>query len=391
MGLPHVSRKERHRHTRSGFVRWLMRIGLALIFVMGLAAVTLLYGGKNHSSLQGSTEQKLEQFMDQYTKDHPFSGVVLVRQKDKIVFKKAYDMANQKEKLPNTTETHFAAGSLTKSLTAVCILQLEEKGILSVNDPISHYIPDYPNGKNIKIHHLLTLTSGIPDYLEPEIVGDWTKPRTRDQVIELFKNRPVQFTPGEKWDYSNSNYVLLGTIIEKASGMNYENYVQKNILDQAGMKHSYLHRNNDISIAQGYENGQPVGAIDDSLLFACGSLITTVEDLSLYDQALQSGRLLTQPSLDKMYTRYVDADRFGLRGYGYGWYESSKKSSFYHRDLSHGGSLPGLRAGIDRFIDDDLTIITLSNFSGDFNVVGFHNEIASIIFDKKLFYWQLLP
>src|SRR5262245_58847839 len=170
-----------------------------------------------------------------------FSGAVLVARDGRVLFKKGYGMASYEHAAPNTPQTPFRIGSQTKTFTAIAILQLQEQGKLSVHDPLAAYLSGYPHGEMITIHQLLTNTSGIPDYITAEgFSHTMGRPHTIDELIGSFKDRPLLFSPGERFGYSNSGWVLLGALIERLAWMPYGDYVREHILAPAGMERSGL-------------------------------------------------------------------------------------------------------------------------------------------------------
>jgi CubicO group peptidase (beta-lactamase class C family) len=167
-------------------------------------------------------------------------GVFLVSQKGKNIYRKAFGKANLELNVNMTPDNVFQIGSMTKQFTAVAILMLEQQGKLKVTDPVSKYNKDYPNGDKITIHHLLTHTSGIKDFTKMKALSSIAQKEMKPEaMVDFFKNEPVDFAPGEKFEYNNSGYVLLGYIIEVVTGDTYEDFIQKNIFDKAGMTHSY--------------------------------------------------------------------------------------------------------------------------------------------------------
>ena len=226
------------------------------------------------------------------TKKNMFCGSVLVAKDGKILLSKGYGFANYSDNIPNTSTTKFKLASVSKQFTAMAIMILEEKGKLSTNDKLTKYIPDYPNGDKITIHNLLTHTSGIPDFTSmPLFDSIMTMPFTLDREIALFKNKPLDFEPGSKHQYSNSGYLLLSYIIEKVSGKSYGDFVKENIFVPLGMKNSGLYTNKEVlkKVANGYtdnagkiENAQYV---DMSIPSGAGALYSTVEDMFLWDQS----------------------------------------------------------------------------------------------------------
>ncbi len=197
----------------------------AILLALSLAAV-LLFGHSNYSKGSGNLQSKLDAFME---KKEDFSGVVLIAKDGNILMEKGYGMANKEEGLANQQGTKFRIASITKTFTATAIMQLEEKGLLSVQDPLSKYFPDLPNSDSITLHHLLSHSSGYVEYLSKGFEFDHEY--TKEQLVDLFKDEPLNFTPGKKFSYSNSGFLLLGMVIEKVSGQSYEDYIAENILN----------------------------------------------------------------------------------------------------------------------------------------------------------------
>ena len=184
--------------------------------------------------------KKVDEYISRYVKIKQFNGCILIARNGQILVKKGFGMANYEHNIPNEPKIKFRLASLTKQFTAIAILQLEEKGLLDVNDTLSKYIPDYPRSNEIKLYHLLTHTSGIPDHAE---LDDFNKERRAfhydiKETISKFKNKQLEFSPGEKFKYSNSGYILLGYIIEKVTGELYEKYIELSILKPLNMNNS---------------------------------------------------------------------------------------------------------------------------------------------------------
>lgn len=337
---------------------------------------------------------KLDKYVKSYVEIGRFSGSVLVAKEGKILLSKGYGMANYEHDVPNTSQTKFRLGSLTKQFTAMVVMQLQEAGKLSVQDPLSKYIPDYPNGDKITIHHLLTHTSGIPNYIKfPEYGKKKIKPHTINQLIARFKNKPLEFKPGEKYAYSNSGYALLTDIIEKVTGQMYEAVVKKQIFDPLRMKNSGYDSFKRIikNRASGYsrEGEQLINAdyIDISMATGSGALYSTVEDLYLWDQALYSDKLLSKKSRDLVFAEHILANAALVRKkeefYGYGWYVGT---TLGRHSADHSGSIDGFQTHILRYLDDKVTIIILGNNDRS-NVSRIAQGLAAIVFGEK----QVLP
>lgn len=348
-----------------------------------LSTSTLIFLLASLTSCQEN--KKLETVLDNYVKAFVnqgfFSGSVLVAKDGKILLCKGYGMANYELDVPNTYQTKFKIASITKQFTAMAVLQLQEKGLLHINNTVSKYIPDYPHGDKFTIYNLLTHTAGIPDFTGfPEYKKEKLKPHTMEQMVAVFKNKPLDFKPGLKYKYSNSGYVLLSYIIEKASGKKYETVLKENIFDPLGMKNTgYAH--NDIILknrASGYqfkeedETLRNATYIDMSVPAGAGGLYSTVEDLYIWDQALYTEKLATKESVNKIFTPFKD-------GYAFGW-EIGKK--FNHEFMWHDGDIDGFVTSICRYPDDKMCIIILSNFAHAFESKISHG-LAAIVFGEK--------
>lgn len=364
-------------------------VGVSLLsLIVLLMSVAFLFGSTTHSNLKGSEENKVNEFMEQFSKDEEFDGSVLVLHKGKMIFNKSFGFADKENKVPFTNDLPFPVGSITKSMTAISILQLEEEGKLSVSDKLSTYFPELPYADRITLHQLLNHSSGLTDFLEVEkIKNNYTKPHSEEEVINSFKNELLLTKPGEKYAYISSDYYLLGKVIEKVSGEDYSVYLQKHIFKPAGMKETFVMNDENIDDikVKGYENGEFAENLHPSLLFACGNVVSTKEDLVKYISAIENDIVLSEKQKSKMTTSSIDIKPH-LIGYGYGWYVADSFMSFNEKEFWHGGSLPGLRAGLMNYPDKDLSIIIFSNKGSAWNYVELGNEIASIVLDKRLWF-----
>lgn len=359
-----------------------------VVFIVLLMSGTFVFGSSKHGDLKGSEENKVRDFMEEFTKKEPFDGTVLVLHKGKTIFNKSYGLADKEKQVEFTNDLQFPIGSITKSMTAMAILQLEEEGKLSVNDLLSAYLPEFPNADKITLHQLLNHSSGLTDFLEiEEIKSNYTKAYTREEIVNSFKDKPLKAEPGEKYAYISSDYFLLGQVIEKVSGGKYSTYLQKNIFQPAGMKDTFvLNENNQDEVkVKGYEDKEQTENLHPSLMFACGDVISTKEDLAKYIKAIEENVLLSEKQKDKMTTSTIDMIPTQI-GYGYGWYVADSFFSFSEKEYSHGGSLPGFRTGLMNFPEKELTIVIFSNNGSTWNYVKLGNEIASIILDKRIWF-----
>lgn len=337
------------------------------------------------STVSSVSAQSLEQKIDTYCRAasevNRFSGSVLVARDGKVLFTGGYGLASVQFDVPNAPETKYLIGSVTKNFTAAAILQLEEQGKLSVHDPVGKYIPEMPAeiGQKVTIHHLLTHTSGVHSYTDIQsVMVRRSMPFTNDEILQTFKDLPLDFEPGSQWSYSNSGYFLLGLIIERVSGESYEDYVRTHLLEPAGMTNSgYAHHEQILkNMARGYSinaDGDLINAacIDMSLPFSAGALYSTVGDLYAWDRILYSDKILSEKSKQKMFTPVMN-------DYGYGWGITAVAD---HAVYQHTGGIDGFSSIIQRFYKDDACIVVLTNTDeGQAGRVAM--ALTAILFDK---------
>ncbi|MEE4145891.1 MAG: serine hydrolase [Halieaceae bacterium] len=293
-----------------------------------------------------SASPDYQQWLDEaYPADGPGAAVIVVRDNE-VLFRSAAGMADMELGVPLTPANVFRIGSITKQFTAAGILLLEEQGKLSVSDNINKYLPDYPTqGHTIKIENLLSHTSGIFNYTDIPGYFDGAAIRkdvTTEELIAVFANLPMNFAPGEAYSYSNSGYVLLGAIIEKVSGQTYAEFMQTAIFDKLGLKHSY-HGGPQIILnrAHGYqgEAGDYSNAAYLSMTqpHGAGALLSTVDDLAQWSNALFGGELLSKESLKKMTTDF-ELNNGEHAGYGFGL---GVRERFGEREIAHNGGIHG--------------------------------------------------
>jgi CubicO group peptidase (beta-lactamase class C family) len=355
-----------------------MAVGsLSLFFISDVS------GQGTAAAARQSDEQivaKVGEYMNAAHEVDAFSGTILLARDGKPIVSRGYGMANIELDVPNTPETVFRLGSVTKQFTAMAIMMLQDRGKLSVNDPICKYLSDCPAAwQPITIRNLLTHTSGVMNYTDLPTFGKTAvSPMTTGEMIALLRDKPLEFAPGEKFNYSNSGYYLLGAVIEKASGKSYADFLQENIFTPLGMKQTGY----DVSAriiknrAEGYvrQGGQFFNAsyMDMTLPYSAGALYSTTGDLLLWDQALYAEKLVPRKALDEIFTPFKS-------NYGYGWNISKQ---FDHREISHGGGIYGFATEIARYPDDKLTVIVLSNVQGA-PAGKIANDLAAIYFGAK--------
>ncbi|MFT3825445.1 MAG: serine hydrolase domain-containing protein [Chitinophagaceae bacterium] len=310
-----------------------------------------------------------------------FSGSVLVASHGKVIFKKAYGLADKEWNVPNTIDTRFAIGSMTKQLTAGCIMLLQEKGKLSVNDKLSKYFPDYPKADSVTIHMLLNHTSGMHDLSSDSDFLDKYAFDTRsiETLFTAQKKLGYDFSPGTDWAYCNAGYFLLGLIIEKTSGMSYEQFLQQNILDPLGMTNTKVDYRDSIVAkrAHGYyrDNNSVVNSRHFSpyTTYSAGEMLSTVEDMYKWATALKTEKLLSAASKKQMMTAYKGK-------YGYGFFVDSLMQ---HPQVAHGGGDFAFLSNLAMYPQDDLNIIIMTN-TGYSDPWTTTNAVALMMFGRDI-------
>ncbi|MGV3656998.1 MAG: serine hydrolase [Chitinophagaceae bacterium] len=323
--------------------------------------------------------EKADELLKAYADQYKFHGAMLIAKGDDVLLSKGYGYRNAGQKMMNTEASVFQIGSITKQFTAALILKLQEEGKLSVNDKLSKYFPQFPNGDKITIHHLLTHTSGIFNYTNDAkfMQTGGIKPVDQKTMFSLFETKPLEFEPGTKYSYSNSGYVLLGYIIEKVSGKSWETMVRQNILKPLQMNNTgfdYAGFKSDAKTT-GYFSVSEVGSIpaptiDSTFSYAAGSIYTTTADMLKWQRAIAKGKLLKKESWKKAMTPEKD-------GYGYGLVMDSL---YGNRRIHHGGSIYGYMSYAVMFPEQDYTLIVFSNASN--NVGKLTNDLAAILYNK---------
>ena len=300
--------------------------------------------------LNNALAQKFDQLMAAEFNSDGLGGVLLVAKGDKIIYQKAIGKGNMELNIPLSTDNVFRIGSITKQFTAVAILQLMEKGLLQLDDDITKFIPDYPvNGYHISVANLLSHTSGIKDMgdiqnLSPDLRRRKNSPA---DLVSLLRDQPFEFPPGTAFKYSNSNYILLGYIIERLSGLSYEQYIREHIFVPLGMTHAYYDSPEKIipNRVTGYMQRQGDTVInaeylDPTYAYAAGALVMTVEDLFKWHLGLYRYSILKKESLAKAVTPFVLNDGQKTK-YGFGWDLDSLDGS---AAIQHSGSINGFSA-----------------------------------------------
>jgi CubicO group peptidase (beta-lactamase class C family) len=323
------------------------------------------------SSPTAMPASKLEQFttvLEQLSADDAFSGAVLVAKDGAPIVKEAYGFADTEANRPNQVDTKFLLASITKSFTAIAIAQLAEQGKLAFTDPIRTHLPTYPNQEvadTVTIHHLLTHTSGLGDHVNEQYHASKDTLRSVSDYLPLFVDDPLAFPPGERWEYSNAGYIVLGAIIEQVTGQNYYDYVEEHIFAPAGMTNSgFYARDQDVpNFAMGY-TGTTYSRSKHTVWLpfkgsAEGGAYATVEDLLTFERALRTHQLLRAETTELVLSGKTDIpDSPGLK-YAYGFFEFRQDGI---RIVQHSGGLPGVNTEFVMDFTNGYTVIVLSNY-----------------------------
>jgi len=326
---------------------------------------------------------KINEIISLYSDYDGFNGAIAVSHKGNTLYKKGFGFANMEWDIPNKTDTKFQIASLTKSFTAMLIMQLVNERKLDLQKPISAYLPDYPkeNADKINIHQLLTHTSGIPNSKSDKEVS-----RPED-LVNQFANEPLNFVPGTNFDYSNSGYTLLGFIIETVTGKPYQKVLNEKIFEPLKMENSgfYKHRPIIKKMSSGYSTWYPdyfdVDKSDESSAYSAGGLYSTVDDMLLWNNALTNESLLPKKYMDMIFTKHSpDGDGH----YGYGW-ELRKmpigNTSKTIETIGHGGRISGYRTSIVHIPETNSCVILFNN-TGNAFLNGINTAIFAILNDQ---------
>jgi len=336
---------------------------LSMAVVLSLAAATHVLSAQTAG--REDLMKKIDAVMSEVYQPGQPGAAIIVRKNGQTVIRKGYGLADLELQVPVEPDMVFRLGSITKQFTAVSILILAQEGRLGLQDEITKFLPDYPTqGRKITIEHLLTHTSGIQSYTDmAEWLPLWRKDFSVKELVDLFKDKPMQFEPGESWAYNNSGYVLLGAIIDKVSGESYEQFVDGHIFKPLGMKSSCYGSTERVIPRRvpGYQMGKG-GFVNAPYLsmtqpYAAGSLLSNVDDLAVWSEAVFSGKLVKKEWLDKAFTPYK-LKNGESSGYGFGWFAADFGG---HRSIEHGGGINGFTSYEMTFPEDKIFLAILTN------------------------------
>ncbi|MCI0525238.1 MAG: beta-lactamase family protein, partial [Acidobacteria bacterium] len=351
---------------------------------LGLRRVKPPADAKNAAKLTDEQmARELDAFLGRLAGAAVFSGAALLARDGKVIYKKAFGVANMDFNAPNRIDTKFNLGSMNKMFTSVAIAQLVERGKLSFDDPLARFLPEFPSkeaAEKIRIKHLLCHTAGLGSYFNKKFMeASRARFRTTGDFLELAKDEKLAFEPGTRWSYSNTGMLVLGAVIEKAAGQSYYDYIRENIYKPAGMINSDCYDLDRVNpnLAVGYEKDYT----DDGVRFrnnifshvirggAAGGGYSTVEDLMRFDVALRSNKLVGAE-----YVKLLLSPKPELKSpdYGYGFQIDRE-----NRIAGHGGGFEGISSNLDMFLNSGYTAVVLSNYGGaSFPVLEKMRELA---------------
>jgi len=360
-----------------GFSQWLQVNLFTFLVLLALSDPGL---AQDHAAI-------IDEFVRLYQQVERFNGSVLVAEGGQVIYKNGFGQANMEWNIPNQPDTKFRLASVSKQFTAMLVMQLVEEGRIALQGKLTDYLPEFrrETGERVTVHHLLTHTSGLPDYSDaPDFWnGLMRSPMIPEFVIDSLSSGDLEFEPGTDYKYNNGGYYLLSLIVERTTGQKFGQVLQERIFEPLGMSNSGLDYPEMIleKRATGYE--QNVDGLTNSRyrqienLLGTGALYSTVEDLYLWDRALYTEKLLSQEYKDTMFTPY-------LNDYAYGWgvrkvqLGNTADSTSY---MGHSGNVAGFNSRIVRLVDDEHLIVLLCNIDGWTRLSHMTRGITNILYD----------
>jgi CubicO group peptidase (beta-lactamase class C family) len=355
-------------------------------FLISVLLVTSSFG-------QSKPDKKLSKNLDELipkrlTEIAP-GCVVMIVKNDKVVYKKAFGTASIELNIPMQADMLFRTGSMGKQYTAIAVLQLVEQGKIGLQDSIQKYIKDFPSkGYTITIENLLTNTSGIKDYLsEISNPAKQKESYTPKDGVDYIKDEQLNFKPGSNFRYSNSNFYLLGYIIEMVTGKTFENYLKESVLDKADLKNTfYIHPEKSIpDMPQGYSKFD--GKIEKAtlqevtIMYSAGALISNADDIYKWHQALYNQQLVKKETLEKATTPFkFDDGTFSQ--YACGWFVKNIDGS---KTIEHSGSTDGFQSDEIYLPNENVFVVALYNcYEADMDWQTLTNDIVRLAIGKTI-------
>ncbi|MBN2131534.1 MAG: serine hydrolase [Sedimentisphaerales bacterium] len=362
------------------------------------AAKLLLDGGADAGIPMPPKERIVDWLFERLVEENYPGAAVLVARNGEILYQNGYGYANISDCVEITPQTKFRIGSISKQFTAAAILKLQEEGKLSTDDKLSKFLPDFPRGDEVTLHHLLTHTSGIHSYTsDPNFMKTVASETSPKELIDSFKNDKFDFEPGESQSYCNSGYFLLGHIVAKVSGKSFGDYLKETFFDPLGMADTGIYHWSLVldheAVGYSYQNGQVQKALDWDMSRAggAGALYSTVEDLYRWNEAVFKGKILSEASLKAAFTPAAlnsgEAGKgtgVGSEGYGYGWGIGTLRG---RPQIAHSGGLHGFISYLMRLPEEELTVAVLANCLPtvpELSTSGLGRQIAEIYLHEEM-------
>jgi len=320
-------------------------------------AISLLFLVSISQTYASDELTELQQELKNLLVKQDYRGSILVAEGHSILFAHGFGFADKEQGILTTTDTQFRIGSITKQFTSAAMLVLQERGLLNLDDSVAKHLPNYPEGELFTIRQLLNHSSGLPDFWAYADGLDFAKPTTIDELVGLFKGKPLVYTPGERFIYNNAGYYLAGKIIEVVSGQSYEAFLDQVILKPLAMHDTFFanSKTGDNTEAKGYGyNYGSIDAVEMSIPHAAGAITSTALDMHKWQNAVLQKQLLSESSWQEIFKDYGHA-------YGLGWDVSLLGGE---KILKHGGALPGFRSYIWLRPENGMSFIILSNDDG---------------------------
>lgn len=337
------------------------------------------------SAIESALEQEINAFLTELYPDNEPGISVILAKGDEVLYRDGHGIANLEHNISISPDMVFRLGSLTKQMTTASIMMLAEEGLLQVDDSITDYFPDYPtHGYTITLRHLMTHTSGIIDFLAIEEFPNIVKEDiTAMDVVDFFKNAPMNFAPGEAYSYTNSGYVMLGAIIEQLSGQSYEDFVQERIFTPLGMSNTYhgdfkrIIPNRVIGYEMGPDGYENSPYLSMTIPGAAGAIISNVDDLLTWNTALFAGEVVSLESLEEMTTPF-ELNNGELSNYGFGLAVQSLRGQPM---ISHTGGINGFITYSAYLPESEMYVAVLGNTGFQSRVYEGNTMLAMAIGD----------
>lgn len=323
-------------------------------------------------------KKNADSLLTAYNRMDLFTGNALIAKDGKVLFNKSYGMADREQNISNKLNTSFRIGSISKSFTAIIILQLQEKNLLNIDDKLSKYFPEFKDSDSIKIKDLLSNSSGIRDFIGFKNSPEWSQVKSYKELFAAVSNEPLKFSPGKEFDYSSTNFLLLCGIAEKVSGKTLKTLLSENIIKKIGLKNTGIDEitRHDETEAFGYQVSSKkfynrVDEMNIGMLYGAGGMYSTILDLLAFDQSMYGNKLLNEESKKLLFTP-------NKGNYGYGW-EILRDDEVL--SVGHSGVIDGFKANFIRFPENKITLILLSNYN-DIQSYELYKEMRHIALNK---------